>query len=149
MGGARVGGGGFAAGLISLTGLSVGGALLYSRAAGCSLDERAVFEEFPQYGGLEVEPESNINWGSCGTDYETPASREEARAYFSERLRANGWEVPAEPPPGEMPGGEPALGGDLLRATRDGYQYWVLYESLELYIEPRPGVHLSVHVSEG
>jgi hypothetical protein len=139
-----------AAGLLALAGLCVGGALLYSRAAGCSPEERAVFEEFPQYGGLEVKPESNINWGSCATDYETPDSREEVRAYFSKQLRANGWEVEIpEPPPETTPAGEPALGGDLLRANRDGYQYWVLYESLESYIEPRPGVHLAVHVSEG
>jgi hypothetical protein len=133
-----------------LAGLSVGGALLYSRAMGCSPEERAVFGEFPQYGELEVEPESNLEFGSCAAYYETPDSEEQARAYFAAQLRSRGWKVEIpEPPPETTPEGEPFAGGDLLWATRDGYLYSIYYQSLESYIEPRPGVHLAVHVSKG
>lgn len=131
-------------GLLALVSVFLVGAFFYSRAAGCSAEERAVFQEFPQYGGREMEPESNTGLGSCAAYYETPDPPEQVQAYFAERLVANGWEVKARPE--EF--GEDEFGGTIITATRDGYYYDVSYESLEMYENPRPGVHLAVHVRE-
>ena len=77
--------------------LVVFGALWLPAALACSSDERAVYEEFPQYGGRGVEPEGNPESGSCAAYYETPGSEEEVFAYFRGRLEENGWEErPAE-----------------------------------------------------
>ncbi len=66
------------------------GALLY--AGTCTLDEELLYEEFPQYGGREVEPRPNVGTGSCWARYETPARKAQVLAYFRGRFAEHGWE---------------------------------------------------------
>jgi hypothetical protein len=113
-------------------------------AFACSAEERAVFAEFPQYGGLQIEPEGHPDMGSCAAFYETSDSPEQVLAYFKDQLKVHGWTLEAELT--EFRKGQ--AGGDLLMAHRDDFVYNVSYESLEFYMDPRPGTHVAVHVAK-
>ncbi len=130
--------------MLVLIGLVVYGAARLLAFSSCSSREEAVFQEFPQYGNLRMEPEPNADIGSCAAYYEAPDPEEQVLDYFSEQLTAEGWEVT----PQLNEGAEDQFGGTIVTATRDDFFYQVMYESLEGYPEPRPGVHLAVHVSE-
>lgn len=112
----------------------------------CGEEERAAFSEFPQYGGIEREPQSDPQTGGCFAAYQTSAPPEEVADYLSEQLQANGWTVKdrlkAE---GDA---ENRFGGTLVAARRDGLTYSADYESLRFYDPPRPGTHVAVHLYE-
>lgn len=135
---------GMAVAMVVLIGLVVYGVARLLASLSCSPRERVVFQEFPQYGYVRKEPEPNADKGSCATYYQTSDSEEQVLDYYSEQLAAKGWEVT----PRLNQGAEDHLGGTIVMATRNGFFYEVMYESLERYPEPRPGVHLAVHVSE-
>lgn len=108
----------------------------------CSDEERAAFAEFPQYGGVEREPQSDPASSGCAVFYETSAPPEEVAEYFARRLEAHGWTVDQQ----FKGGGEENFGGTLVTAHRDGFRYDAVYESLEFYDPPRPGTHVAVHL---
>ncbi|MGH3148752.1 MAG: hypothetical protein ACRDTR_23475 [Rubrobacter sp.] len=112
----------------------------------CGEEERAAFSEFPQYGGLEMEPRSDSMTGGCAVIYETPAPPEKVAGYLANRLESHGWTVQhrleARGEAGEK------FGGTLVTAGRDGLRYGAYYESLRFYEPPRPGTHVAVHLSE-
>ena len=114
-------------------------------AFACSSDERVVYEEFPQYGGLRVEPTGNPEVSSCAAYYRTPDSEEEVFAYFEERLEENGWEeAPSESY--RMEGGR-FVPTDLV-AHRGDFRYTVNVEEMN----PDAGGHaagtsVAAHVS--
>lgn len=126
-----------AAVLVALLVLGLGGAWAYTSLAVCTDEERAVFEEFLQYGGQEIEPEPESATGGCVVRFDTSDPQEEVFAYYSERLRENAWEVEREPPPySEMtePKGQPGeetvpatIRGVELFARRGAYVYRIHY----------------------
>lgn len=129
------------AGLLALLGLGVGGVLLLWSGV-CNERERAIFEEFPQYGSRQLEPEPNLDLGSCHAFYQVEATENEVSAYFANRLRANGWKVEIQrPPPGSLPNSPSYVSG-----RRDGYRYEVTYNPLEGYGEAVPGGKIAVEV---
>ena len=74
--------------------------------------------EFPQYKGQEIEPDTFE--GLCVARFPATAPKEEIFAYYSERLRENGWEVePQQDPEGTIV---------ALNGRRDGYRYRVEYQ---------------------
>ena len=110
------------AGLLALVGLGLFGAWGVTNVLGCGPGERAVFEEFPRYGGRIPEPRSDLEGASCYVWFVTPDPREEVYAYYEERLRERGWVVEIHHSPTWS--SEHAT----LEAVRDGYRYTVLYE---------------------
>lgn len=112
----------------------------------CGEEERAAFSEFPQYGGLEKEPQPDSMTGGCAMIYETSAPPEKVAEYFANQLESHGWTVQHRLRAGGEAGEE--FGGTLVTASRDGLRYSADYESLEFYKRPRPGTHVAVHVSE-
>ena len=88
----------------------------------CRGEERAVFEEFPQYSPRtpeKLDPRPDLNaftavGGDCFVDYRTPDVASEVTGYFEERLRQNGWERP----PGSV---------DPLYVRRGSYEYRVSF----------------------
>ena len=117
--------------------------LVVPYASICSDEERAVFAEFPQYGGVEREPQSDSTSSGCAVFYETSAPPEEVAEYFAEHLEAHGWTVDQQL---EAGGGEEKFGGTLVTAHRNGFRYDAVYESLEFYDPPRQGTHVAVHL---
>ncbi len=112
----------------------------------CGEEERAAFSEFPQYGGLEKEPQPDSMTGGCAVFYETSAPPEKVAGYFAGQLESHGWTVQHRLEAGG--GAEEEFGGTLVTASRDGLRYSADYESLEFYKRSRPGTHVAVHVSE-
>lgn len=133
--------------VVSLIGVPYSAAYL----GACTGRERAAFEEFLQYGGVEREPSKDLEDGSCAGHLEhVEGTPKEVGAYYEAQLRSHGWET-----------GEPHLetvtmtGGRsegarfemrTLSAHRDGFLYEVEYETTEFYEPPRPGTHMAVHV---
>jgi hypothetical protein len=111
----------------------------FSSALGCSEEERQAFVEFPQYGGVKMEPVPSEVTGGCAVFYDTPDSPEKVSAYFVEQLKAHGWAVDRRSEGG-------GFEGTLVEAHRDGYAYEVGYESRKFYSPPKSGLHLAVHV---
>jgi hypothetical protein len=111
----------------------------------CGEEERAAFSEFPQYGGIEREPESDPHTGGCFASYKTSAPPDEVADYLSEQLEVNGWTVNNRLKAGEA---KDRFGGTLVAARRDGLTYNADYESLRLYDPPRPGTYVVVHLYE-
>jgi len=130
------------AALLAVVGLCLVGAVPLDREMTCGYEQRAVLGEFPQYGGIAQRPRANSVHGSCYLYYLTPDSREQVEAYFSQRLRTNGWEVEVV---GPFPKG--SAGGDLVRAIRGEFLYVVHYISSSTLVDPRPGGQIEVHVS--
>jgi hypothetical protein len=108
----------------------------------CGEEERAAFSELPQYGGAEARPKSDSMSGGCVATYETSAPPEEVAAYVSERLRQQGWTVE------DHMRVEGNTEGGYVTAHRDGLKYSADYESLRIYLPPRPGTHVVVRVFE-
>jgi hypothetical protein len=104
----------------------------------CSEDERAVFEEFAQFGGRRLEPEGNPQLDSCAVYYDVYAPNEEILAYYREQLEERGWRIEAR-------GG----GENTLVATReeDGYYYQVETEAGEGEGGRRGATHVAAHVA--
>ena len=111
----------------------------------CSSAERAVYGEFPQYGGRAVEPSGNPDSGSCAAYYQTPDTEEEVFAYFRERFGEHGWEeAPHESY--RMEGGE-LVPTDLV-AHRGDFSYRVSVEGIDPEAGGHaPGTHVATHVS--
>ena len=152
--------------LLGLGSLGVWGYVVLT-GLGCSEAEKAVYKEFPQYGGRDIEPEANTGFGTCFASYQTRASKQKVQGYYESRLRENGWRIVRKPSPAglappektvisEPVPGEPGKtrevpvgdGGELIVAERGNYFYQVSYESLRDYINPRPGLDVAVHVGE-
>ena len=125
------------------------GALALPGALACSSEEREVFAEFPQYGGLRVEPSGNPELGSCAAYYRTRGSTDEVFSYFRERFEENGWdELPAESYRVVVEGGEDSCVPSSLIAERGDFRYQVNAEE----IDPEagglaPGTGIAAHVS--
>ena len=111
----------------------------------CNDEEKAVFAEFPQYGGVRPDPEAFPESGGCATWLDTEDPKEAVRAYYDEQLTSHGWVL--EKVPSEV--AEQEVGGTIVYARRDGFAYEVSFENRRFYTPPRPGVHLAVHVWEG
>ena len=95
--------------------VSVLGSLACSGSGGCSAGELAVLEEITRYDGQEIEPgPAGPGFASCNTRYPANAPKGAILAYYSDRLRQNGWEVEAQ-------------GASILDAKRNGYRYRVDY----------------------
>ena len=111
----------------------------------CSSAERAVYGEFPQYGGRAVEPGGNPDSGSCAVYYQTRDPEEKVFAYFRERFGERGWEeAPHES--FRMEGGE-LVPTDLV-AHRGDFSYRVNGEEIDPETGGHaPGTHVAVHVS--
>lgn len=107
----------------------------YEELAKCTDEKRAILGEFPQYGGQEIEPEPDVATSACVVRFTTTDPEEEIFAYYSERLRENGWEVEREPPPysevteSTEPGATTAanIQSSGLSARRGGYLYRISY----------------------
>jgi hypothetical protein len=112
----------------------------------CGEEERAAFSEFPQYGGVEKEPQSDSLTAGCAVVYETSAPPEKVAGYLAGQLESHGWTVQYRLEAGGE--AEEEFGGTLVTASRDGLRYSADYESLEFYKNPRPGTHVAVHLSE-
>ncbi len=124
-------------------------------SSACSAEERAVFAEFPQYGGLHPERVTGNRFGECDTYYDTPAAPEEVFTYFKDQLTAHGWTV--KPEFTEFDSSEVHrardseghhVGGMLIRAHRDGFSYMVLYSLGEFATPPRPGMQIEVRLAK-
>ena len=94
----------------------------YDWLTACRGEERAVFEEFPQYSPRtpeKLDPRPDLNaftavGGACVVDYGTPDGASEVTEYFERRLRGNGWKQP------------PGTGGPLY-VRRGDYEYRVTF----------------------
>ena len=113
----------------------------------CDAEEKAVFAEFPQYGGVRPEPEAAPEGGGCAAWLQVEATPEEVRAYYEKQLTDHGWVI-EEISPEEA---DQKCGGAIVAAlrSRDGFSYAIDYENMECYTRSRPGVHMVVHVTEG
>lgn len=102
-----------AAGLVALLALGTAAGLGFGGCSGsdCRGEDRAIYEEFPQYGGQDVELGPAGPGANCNARFPSTAPREEVLTYYSERLRENGWEVEV-------------IGANLY-GRRDGYAYRV------------------------
>jgi hypothetical protein len=115
----------------------------------CTEEERKVYAEFPQYGGIDREPEASAVGGACTMVYDTQSSQGQAAGYYAQQLEAHGWEV-------EQSASEITVidvkkrtfETITLTARRDNYFYTVEFESRAYYDPPRPGVHVAVYVFE-
>ena len=96
----------------------------------CTPEMRAFFEEFAQYDGRELRPTGTGRY--CGIRIGTSDSEEEVFAYYSGKLRENGWEVttlefPDSPKPTDIE-------NRILIGRQEGqegiYYYEVNYEPL-------------------
>jgi hypothetical protein len=110
--------------------------VFYLSWSACLGGERTTLHEFPHYADPESGPSPLM--GSCQVRFTTKASRQEVLGYYDERF----WEVlgyEAHHPRKREVGGEyetlsdalktpKSTGADLV-ARRDGYNYWVSYES--------------------
>ena len=125
------------------------GAFSLPGALACSTEEREVFGEFPQYGGLQVEPTGNPEVSSCAAYYDTRDPTDEVFAYFRKQFEENGWdERPAESYRVVAEGGEELCVPTDLVAERGDFRYKVNAEE----IDPEagglaPGTGIAVHVS--
>ena len=124
------------------------GALALPGALACSSEERDVFAEFPQYGGLHVGPSSNAQLDSCAAYYRTRGSTDEVFVYFREQFEENGWdELPAESYRVVVEGGREFCVPTSLIAERGDFRYGVNAEEIALEAGGRaPGTGLAAHV---
>ena len=103
-------------------------------ASPCSLEERRVLAEFPQYGDAGVRPENGYAIeSSCAVFYDTPDSQEHVYEYFREQLTRNGWTV-------EGMQRCYFYSGTCLQAHRNGFVYEVKYI--------KEGTNVNVHLAE-
>jgi hypothetical protein len=138
-----------AAGLLVVlaVGLWLGLGGLFLAPGSCSEEERNVYVEFPQYGGIEKEPEASAESGGCAVFYDTRSSQERVARYYVEQMRANGWEVERREHETTVLEGKKRTFEEVeLMARRGDFFYNVLFESHAYYDPPRPGVHVAVHV---
>lgn len=127
--------------------LSLGG--IFLGPGSCTDEEREAYAGFPQYGGIKKEPEPSTESGGCAVFYDTRSSQERVAGYYSEQLRANGWEVErTEHETTVLEGKKRTFEEVELTARRGDFFYSVLFESHAYYDPPRPGVHVAVHVFE-
>jgi len=133
-----------AAGLLALLLLGAGGVLLY-QAGTCTQAERAVYSEFAQYGGRRLPPEPNYDLGSCQARYSVDDRPQEVLAYFTDRLRANGWKVEQllQPPPGAPSGSYTSF-----VARRGASRYSFIFYPTESYGRVGPGGEVAIDVYE-
>ncbi len=137
-------------GLVLALGFGVASCYTVTLQISCD-DEREILEEFPHYGGREIEPEPSPVSSDCIVRFFDSDPEEEIFAYYSERLRENGWEVESEPPPyseiTEPTGPEQTAPAgkhiSSLRARRDGYGYVVTYNPQRRSEEARVVVSVS------
>lgn len=106
----------------------------------CDEYEKAIFNEFPQYGSwigeeingatLDFTPKDADEAGSsCGVSYSIPGTIKEVEEYYKEQLIVNDWKI------GEIYQscyGNGLLGGGVITALRDGFLYYISYEEREL-----------------
>jgi len=119
----------------------------------CSDQERAVFLEFPQFGGMVLQPGSDIESGGCVASFQTADRRDDVIRYYKRQLEQHGWTMQdiGEPAPGAGPepgggGSEPAsvvlstvpscapseaLCAGSLDATRGSFSFNVSFEATE------------------
>jgi hypothetical protein len=75
----------------------------------CGDDERSTFLEFPQYGGMILQPGSDIDFGGCVASFETADPQSAVIEYYKHQLEQHGWTVhdvrQTEPEPGPAGGG--------------------------------------------
>ncbi len=128
-----------------MAGLFVAGFILPQKSI-CDEEERAALAEFPQYGGVEKDPQADSESGGCALFYNTSAPPAKVAAYLAGRLEAHGWKV--ENRLEAKADGSDQFSGTLVTAHRDGLGYEAVYESLEFYKRPRSGTHVAVHVFE-
>ena len=119
----------------------------YNWVTACRGQERAVFEEFPQYGPrtpqkLDPRPDLNVfvDVGRvCYVGYRTPGVASEVTRYFEERWKENGWKRP--------PDIGPRGTGDPLYVRRGNYEYRVTFGDAPGG-SARGGTRVSVSVGE-
>ncbi len=125
----------------------VGGFFL--AAGSCDEEEREVYAEFSQYGGIEKEPEASSVSGGCAVFYDTRSSQERVAGYYAEQLEAHGWEVEETVHETTVLEEKKRTFEEVeIMARRGDFFYNVLFESHAYYDPPRPGVHVAVHLSE-
>ncbi len=99
--------------------LVVVGEFGYNWITACRGEEKAVFEEFPQYSprtpeDLDPKPDNldalSAAGSACFVVYRTPDGAQEVTDYFEERLEENGWKR------------SPGTGGPLT-VRRGNYEY--------------------------
>ena len=113
----------------------------YFYADACALDEELVYREFPQYGGRQVEPQRDVEAGSCWARYETSASKEEVLRYYRERFAEHGWRK-------ERGGDFPSNGELVMSRGRQVYEVqWYPRIPDRRFPSPR-GTEVVVHVYE-
>lgn len=120
-----------------------------SSLTACTEEEKAVFEEFPHFGGIEREPEPFTESGGCAVFYDTRASQERVAEYYMEQLESRGWKAEQMVSEATLIESGRTAPSIWITAHRDDFFYEVGFESLELYDPPRPGAHVAVHLSKG
>jgi hypothetical protein len=115
----------------------------------CAEAERKAYAEFPQYGGVDKVPEASAVGGGCAIYYDTRSSQEQVAAYYTEQLKAHGWEVEQSEHVTTVFDVKKRTFEEVeVTARRGDFFYSVLFESHAYYDPPRPGVHVAVHVFE-
>ena len=108
--------------LVGLLAVCAVGVWAVTNALGCGFGERAVFAQFPRYGGRMPGPRSDPEGGMCFAWFVTPDPQREVYDYYEVELRERGWEVTVRKPPPWS--GEPTA----LEAEQGAYGYAVFYE---------------------
>lgn len=138
--------------VILIVGLPVAALVLpymWASLTACSGDERAVFDEFPHYGGVEREPEPFAESGGCAVFYDTQASQERVAAYYTKQLESHGWKVEQTVTEATLMEPQIKTAPEIdIMARREDFFYEILFESHELYDPPGPGAHVAVHLSK-
>lgn len=118
-------------------------------ALACSSEEREVFGEFSQYGGLRMEPTGNPEVSSCAAYYDTRDTADEVFAYFGKQFEENGWdERPSDGYSVREEDGERICVPANIVAERGDFVYTVHIGK----IDPEagglaPGTYVAAHVS--
>src|SRR2546428_6216840 len=69
----------------------VGVRIFNTVARTCSDQERAAFLEFPQYGGLVLQPGSDIDSGGCVASFQTADRHDVVIRYYKHQLEQHRW----------------------------------------------------------
>ncbi len=90
----------------------------------CTSAERRAYEEFPQYGNVEIRPETRDPSACYARFYDARTPRDRISEYYVGRLEAHGWKVEAVRRGEWSARNNENFDALTIHADRDGYFYY-------------------------
>ncbi|MBI1970015.1 hypothetical protein HYS48_04945 [Candidatus Woesearchaeota archaeon] len=97
----------------------------------CTKEEKAVFNEFPHYGGIQLTPRASGETGAlCGASYTTLDNIQQVMEYYKEQLTAHGWEIQDTIPlyTGEDGVGNKVTSGSISAVRNSNFYYTISFD---------------------